>query len=96
VARVSGAARPDPTAWDPESEYFDPRSPPEKPLWVMVTVELVERFAALVTLAELKGAPALAGMLVTRRGQRLSIQPVAPAHFRAVVAMGRRKAARTS
>lgn len=93
LARVCRAAYPDHTAWDPRSEHFDPKSTAENPRWFMVDLEFVEKFPALVSLAELKANPKLAGMLVIRRGQRLSIQPVEPAHFEEVCRMGQEHAA---
>ncbi|EDM77541.1 hypothetical protein PPSIR1_09565 [Plesiocystis pacifica SIR-1] len=94
VARVCTAAYPDPTAFDPGSDYYDPKSDPEAPRWWMVDVEFVERFDALVSLDALKaegdGADApLAGMLVIRRGQRLSVQAVEAAHFAHVLKIAR-------
>ena len=93
VARVSGESRPDATSWDKKSPYFDPRSTASKPLWFMVEVEFAEKFPALVTLEEMKADPALSGMMVTRRGARLSIQPVERRHFERVVELGRRQMA---
>lgn len=90
LARISRGVIPDPTARDPDSPYYDPRETEEAPRWMMVQVAFVERFPALVPLSGLRESPALEGMLVTRRGQRLSIQPVEPEHFRTVVRMGRR------
>lgn len=95
VARVTREAFPDPTATDAKSEYFDPKSSADDPRWFTVEVEFVERFEDLVTLDELKADPRFEGMLVTRRGQRLSVQPVEPEHARAVIALGRRKRAAT-
>ncbi len=85
VARVVREAYPDPTALDPTSPYHDPRATPEDPRWVQVDLGFVERFERLVPLAALKADPALEGMLVTRRGQRLSVQPVERAHFARVL-----------
>lgn len=76
IARVAREAYPDFTAWDPQSKYFDPKSPETKPQWFMVDVEFVEKFPRVVTLAELKATPGLETMAVTRRGNRLSITPV--------------------
>lgn len=84
IARVAREAYPDPSAWNKHSPYFDARSTRDKPQWVMVDLEFVERFAQLVSLDQLKAAPQLDGMAVTRRGQRLSVQPVSAAHFRYV------------
>jgi len=88
VARVIRESSPDPTAFDETSEVFDPKSTPDAPRWFLVDVGFVERWPRMVSLDELKADPALAEMLVVQRGQRLSIQPVEPVHFRRVLALG--------
>ncbi len=80
VAKVCKTTYPDPTAWDPESHYFDPKSGPENPRWEMVDLEFVEKTPTMVSLAELKADPALADMVVTQKS-RLSVQPVSKEHF---------------
>ena len=62
---------------------------PEAP-WTQVDVRAVERFPAVVTLEQLRAEPALAGMVVLRRGNRLSVTPVTEAEWRAVCRVGRR------
>lgn len=89
LAKVSGPPRPDPTQFDPKSEYFDPTSPKDAPRWQMVEVAFVERFAKLVELDLLKRDPALAEMLVVRKGMRLSVQPVERRHFVRVLELAR-------
>jgi predicted RNA-binding protein with PUA-like domain len=84
VARVSKPAYPDPYQFDADSKYYDPKAKPEAPPWVMVDVEFVARFDEVLTLDQLKADARLDGMLVTRKGQRLSIQPVEAAHWRRV------------
>jgi len=65
---------------------------PEKTApWCMVDVEFAEKFQRFVSLDELKSKKELAGMMVTRRGSRLSVQPVQKAHFEIVLKMGRGK-----
>lgn len=91
IARVCGPAHPDVTSWTANHEHFDPRASNENPIWVMVDVEFVERFPAVVSLAEMKAAGELDGMLVLQRGQRLSIQPVEEAHFKVIRKMGKRR-----
>ncbi len=91
VARISREGYADHHAVDPDSSYFDARATPQKNPWVMVDLAFVERWADTVALAELKADPALEGMLVIRRGQRLSVQPVEPEHFERVLALGRAK-----
>ncbi len=85
VARVAREAYPDPTAFDPTSGYFDPKSSPEAPRWYLVDVGFVEKLPTMVSLDQLKSDPDLAEMLVVQRGQRLSVQPVEPEHFRHVL-----------
>ena len=58
--------------------------------WVQVDVRAVERFPKTVPLAALRGEPALADMVVLRRGNRLSVTPVTAAEWRAVCRVGRR------
>ncbi len=80
LARVAREAYTDPTQFDPKSEYYDPKSKKDAPRWMMVDVEIVEKLPRIVTLAEIKDDPELAGMLVTKKGMRLSVQPVEAAH----------------
>jgi predicted RNA-binding protein with PUA-like domain len=91
LARVCRAAHPDSTAWDSKSDYFDHRSTKEKPLWVMVDVEYEETFSRLVSLDEMKRDSHLTGLMVIRKGMRLSIQPVSKDHFEWVCHLGRAK-----
>jgi predicted RNA-binding protein with PUA-like domain len=58
----------------------------------MVDIEFVEKFPRVVPLEELKNTPELGEMLVIKRGQRLSVQPVEPAHFKVVRTRGRQPA----
>jgi len=87
VARVASEPYADAKAFDPKSEYFDPKSDPASPRWILVDFEFVEEFPRLVSLDELRGVPELEDMWVLRRGNRLSIMPVEAAHFRRVVRM---------
>jgi len=88
VAEVVRAAYPDPTQFDAADAHYDPKSDPDDPRWLVVDVKAVAKLARFVPLAELKAAPALAEMGVVRRGNRLSIQPVTPAQWRAVLRLG--------
>jgi predicted RNA-binding protein with PUA-like domain len=87
VARVCKEAYPDHTQFDARHDHYDPKSKPDDPRWLMVDVEWVETFSALVGLPALKSDAQLEGMLVARRGMRLSVQPVSAAHFRRVLTM---------
>ena len=87
VCRISREAYPDATQFDQKSKYFDPKSQIEDPRWSMVDVAFVEKFDEEVSLQALKDDPALEGMLVTQKGSRLSVQPVAKKHFKRVLKM---------
>ncbi len=89
IARITRGGYPDPTQFDPASKYFDAKASPDAPRWFVVDIAFVERFPRVVTLDELKADPALEDMMVTRRGARLSVQPVSAAHFARVSALGR-------
>lgn len=85
TAEVVKVAYPDHTAQDPKSKYFDPKAAPEKPRWFMVDVKFVSKFARLIPLAELRGKTALKDMALLRRGNRLSITPVSPFEWKAIL-----------
>jgi predicted RNA-binding protein with PUA-like domain len=87
IARVVREAYPDPTQFDPKNDHYDERAKKEDPRWSMVDVEHVEKFAETVTLDAMKQDPKLDGMLVIRRGMRLSVQPVEAKHAARVLAM---------
>ena len=87
VVEIVGEARPDPTQFDPESRYFDAKASLDAPRWDLVVVQFVRAFSAMVSLAQLKDVPALAGMEVVRKGSRLSVSPVTPAEWQAVLAL---------
>lgn len=84
IARVASAPYADNLQFDPKSEYYDEKSNPDDPRWVMVDFAFERKFPEMVTLDQLKAEKSLDGMLVTKRGTRLSITPVEPKHFRKV------------
>lgn len=81
VAKVCKAAYPDHTSWDKNSAYYDPKSTPENPRWYMVDVEFVEQWSSIMPLAELKQNPELADMILTKKGSRLSVMPIAQSEW---------------
>ena len=80
IARVSRAAYPDPFQFDRKSDYYDPKSDPEKPKWYLVDVEFVAKAKTPVSLQEIRDDPALADMELVRYG-RLSVQSVTKAEL---------------
>jgi len=86
LARVASAAYPDATQFDPASPYFDPKATPDTPRWLHVDVVL-DRKTRLLPLSTLRQRPELASMGLLQRGSRLSITPVTPAEWAAVLAL---------
>ena len=84
LAEVCSTSYPDATQFDPASPYFDPKSKPEAPRWVHVDVRWRET-TRLLSLKEMREAPELATMGVLQRGSRLSITPVTPTEWQAVL-----------
>lgn len=78
---------PDHTAFDPKSKYFDEGSKPDQPRWYMVDVKLKSRFESPITRDQLANNKTTSGMLVMKRGMRLSIQPVTKAEWNEVLHM---------
>lgn len=89
IAKVASEPYPDPTQWDPSSEYFDEKSTEAQPRWWLVDFAFVSEFPKIVTLASLREESALEGMLLLQKGTRLSITPVLKKHFDHIVKMSR-------
>ena len=81
LMRVQREAYVDPTQFDAKSPYYDEKSRPDAPRWDRVDVAFVEKLPRFVALEELKADPRCEGMLVIKRGMRLSVQPVDKRHF---------------
>ncbi|CAM5786898.1 MAG: EVE domain-containing protein [Burkholderiales bacterium] len=86
IARVASGVRPDSTQFDPASPYFDAKSSPGKPRWLLLDVQALRK-TRLLTLAELRQHPHLAAMRVLQRGNRLSITPVEPGEWAVIGAL---------
>jgi predicted RNA-binding protein with PUA-like domain len=66
-----------------------PESGQAAPVWYMVDIAFVEAFGGTVPLEALKSTKGLEKMMVTRKGSRLSVQPVTKAEYDIVVRLGR-------
>lgn len=78
---------PDHTAFNPEEKYYDPKSDPDNPRWIMVDVEFQKKLKRNIRLKELKGVPELSDMALVRKGNRLSVMPVSKEHWDLIVAL---------
>lgn len=88
LAVVSKESFPDPTAFDPQSKYYDAQTSVYKPRWYSVEIEFVSLFKQFVDLAILKKTKGLENMLLTKRGTRLSVQPCTAKEYNIIVALG--------
>ena len=86
IARVASAPYPDPTQFDIESPYYDPKAKPIEPRWLLVDVQVVRKTRNL-SLPELRAKSALAELLILKKGNRLSITPVEDKHWRLILEM---------
>ena len=66
----------DPTQFDQQSKYFDPKSKPENPRWDCVKVKFLFKSKTILSLPELKILFNENDLLVVKKGNRLSILPV--------------------
>ena len=89
IMEVVRAAYPDPTAFDKNNSHHDPGSDPANPRWFVVDVQLKRRLKRIITLDELRAHEKreLDGMLLLRRGNRLSITPVSAAHWKFILSL---------
>ncbi|MDE4540565.1 EVE domain-containing protein [Pseudomonas sp. ITEM 17296] len=87
IARITAAAYPDPTALDPESHYYDPKATAEKNPWSAVDVTHVKTLPKVLDLGRLKQQAALAELPLVQKGSRLSVMPVTPEQWAAIVAL---------
>lgn len=87
LCTVAKLAYPDPTQFDPESDYFDSASPRDKPRWLCVDVAYKRKLKRTITLGELKSMDGLGDFALTRRGNRLSVLPVTVTQWNNILSM---------
>ena len=84
IAEVASTPYPDATQFDAKSHYYDPKSTPENPRWMLVDVKAIRKTRVL-SLAEMRANEDLATMVVLQKGSRLSITPVTALEWTAVL-----------
>ena len=89
VVSVVRTAYPDPTAFEKKHDHYDPDSDPKNPRWFVVDVQLKRRLKRVITLEELRAheKKELDGMLLLKRGSRLSITPISEAHWEFILSL---------
>jgi predicted RNA-binding protein with PUA-like domain len=84
TACVVSKPYPDPSQFNPASGYFDEKATEENPRWQLVDVKLVRKFDKPVLRDAIKNEAELAGMVLIKKGSRLSIQPVTAAEWKKI------------
>jgi len=87
IGKIVQTAYPDPTALENDSPYFDPKASPDKNPWSAIDVSHVETFPRVLKLDLLKQQNALTEMPLVQKGSRLSVMPVTPEQWAAIIAL---------
>lgn len=92
VMEIITNAYPDPTQFDPKSDYYDAKSKPEEPRWLLVDVRFVKKLRTPVLLSTLREHESeLEGLRVLEKGTRLSVTPVSPGHWKTIAKLAGEK-----
>ena len=86
IAEIDSKPHLDETALDPNDDHYDPKSTPENPIWMSVTVKFKKKLKQPITLADAKKIHGLEKMVLLQKGSRLSVQPVSEAEWNVIVA----------
>ena len=89
LATVASEAYPDPTQFDPKSDYHDPKSTREDPRWSLVDVRFDRKLRRAIPLEEIKRHAEELGedFALVRRGSRLSVLPVTAAQWKLLLSL---------
>jgi predicted RNA-binding protein with PUA-like domain len=89
IVEITKEGYPDPTAFERRHPHYDPDSARATPRWFMMDIRLVRKFERIITLDELRAhaAKELQGLVLLRPGNRLSVMPVTPAHWKFICSL---------
>lgn len=87
IAEVVKTAYADSTQFDKQDKHYDPESTPSEPRWDMVDIKYVRKFARALTLDELRKETKLKGMVLLKKGSRLSVQPVTALEWKHITSL---------
>ncbi|MDJ0749903.1 MAG: EVE domain-containing protein [Woeseiaceae bacterium] len=87
IMRVASEPYPDPTQFDKKAKYYDAKSSKDNPRWCLVDVEFVRKLDRKITLTEIKASKGLDGLILTRKGNRLSIMPIEKKHWNKLLSL---------
>jgi predicted RNA-binding protein with PUA-like domain len=88
VVEIASQPYPDPDAFNPDARYFDPKSDPENPRWFLVDIRLITKLDQPIPLRTIKEhAEVLGDLPLIRRGNRLSVMPVASGQWDYIISL---------
>jgi predicted RNA-binding protein with PUA-like domain len=87
IVEIIKTAQPDPSAYDPKSPYYDPNNKLDNPRWFVVTVKALRPLKRFITLEELRSHPQLEDMTLLKKGNRLSVFPIAKKEWSFVLSL---------
>jgi len=87
IMKVASEPYPDPVQFNKKSRYYDEKSSKDNPRWILVDVAFVRKLSRNITLTEIKAEKSLEDMILTRRGNRLSIMPVDKKHWKKILSL---------
>ncbi len=76
LARIIESQVVDPSQFDPDSDYYDPKSTQTAPRWHTVKLEFVNTFDRQIDLNELRDRFTPEELIVVKQGNRLSVIPI--------------------
>ncbi|WP_035015839.1 EVE domain-containing protein [Catenovulum agarivorans] len=85
ITEVVKAGYPDPTQFNPESKYFDPKSNIDTPRWYCVDIKFSQKFDQVLPLKQIKLMPEITELGLVKKGHRLSIMPVVPTEWHSLL-----------
>jgi predicted RNA-binding protein with PUA-like domain len=90
TAIIASEPYPDPTQFNPQSHYFDPKSTQQNPRWILVDVQYESTFDGVIERGELLTNPILSEMMLFKRN-RLSITPITEQEWELILDLAHKK-----
>ena len=76
LMEIASEAYTDHTAFDKDEKYFDAKSDPDNPRWLMLDVKYIRHTKRNITLSELREHKEIEDMRLLQKGNRLSVIPM--------------------
>ncbi|MDC0185539.1 EVE domain-containing protein [Gammaproteobacteria bacterium] len=87
LMEIASKSYPDHTAFIKGEKYFDSKSDPDQPRWLMIDVKYQRHLKRKITLSELRNQKSLESMKLLQRGNRLSVIPLEKKEWNYILGM---------